>query len=471
MNPEAAMPTTTSRRPRPASSVLDLIGRTPVVRLNRVIGSTRSTVLAKCEFLNPGGSVKDRIGLAIIEDAERRGVLEPGGLVVEATSGNTGVALAIAAASKGYRCLFTMPDKMSIEKVKLLKAFGAEVVITPTAVPPDSPEHYLNVARRIAEENPGSLFADQFFNPVNVEVHYRTTGPEIWEDVGGRLTHFVAGAGTGGTISGVGRYLKERDARIRVVMADPIGSIFKEYKETGRRSQGTPYKVEGIGNDKIPSNLHFDVIDEVRSVTDKDSFQMARRLTREEGLFVGGSSGTAVHVACEIARETDDSNVMILTMLTDPGERYLSKFHSDEWMRENRLLDTDRLTVSSLLDSKKGTVRALVAGHGKMTVRQALQLLNENNVSQLPVIEQNECIGSVIEQALMGRVIEKPAMLDQTIDALMDPPFPVITPRDSIEHVTRLLTRENPAVLVRDGDRFTGIVTRFDVINFLTSGH
>ncbi|MBI1849012.1 MAG: cysteine synthase family protein, partial [Planctomycetes bacterium] len=266
------MPQSATSRGRIYANVLETIGRTPVIRLNKVVGKTRSTVLAKAEFFNPGGSVKDRIGLAMIEDAEKSGVLRPGGLVVEGTSGNTGIGLAIAAAIKGYKCVFTMPDKMSIEKVKLLKAFGAEVIVTPTAVPPESPEYYVNVARRVAEETPGSLLANQFYNPVNAEVHYRTTGPEVWEDVGGQVTHFVAGAGTGGTISGVGRYLKEKDPRIRVVMADPVGSIFREYKETGHKGQGTPYKVEGIGNDKIPTNVHFDVVDEVRSVTDKDSF-------------------------------------------------------------------------------------------------------------------------------------------------------------------------------------------------------
>lgn len=451
-------------------SVLDCIGCTPLIRLRRVVDGARTPVYAKAEIMNPGGSVKDRIGIAMVEDFERRGLLKEGGTIVEGTSGNTGIGLAIAAAVKGYRCIFTMPDKMSMEKVKLLKAFGADVIITPTAVPPDSPENYVNVAKRIVEETPNSVLANQFFNSVNPETHYKSTGPEIWSQTQGRITHFVAGGGTGGTISGVGRFLKEKNPRVRVVMSDPAGSIFKQYHETHVKGQGQTYKVEGIGNDKIPATLHFDYIDDVRTVTDKESFAMARRVTREEGLFVGGSSGTAVHVAAQIAREVDDPNALVVTVLPDWGERYLSKFHSDEWMRENRLLDTDKVTVGHLLSGKDRARRPLVAVTAHHTARQALALMHESNVSQLPVLAESESIGSVSEGALMRRVVELPSLLDRPIEPIMETPFPVTAAGASLDHVTRLMTRDNPAVLVREGEKIVGILTRFDVISYLTTG-
>mgnify|MGYP006176322271 CR=1 FL=1 len=287
---------------RPYDSVLDLIGWTPLIRLHSIVAEIRTPVYAKAEFMNPGGSVKDRIGPAIIEAAEREGTLKPGGTVVEGTSGNTGVGLALAAVKKGYRCVFTIPDKMSQEKVRLLKAFGAEVIVTPTAVPPDHPDNYVVMAKRIAEQTPNAILANQFYNQANPEAHYRTTGPELWEQTEGRITHFVAAAGTGGTITGVGRYLKERNPQIRIVGGDPLGSIIREYASSGTKGEGAPYKVEGIGQDKIPGTLDLSVVDEWRTVDDRTSFAMARRLTREEGLFVGGSSGLIAQVAVEIAR-------------------------------------------------------------------------------------------------------------------------------------------------------------------------
>ncbi|HEY8377892.1 MAG TPA: cysteine synthase family protein, partial [Nannocystis sp.] len=300
------------RNVAPYANVLETIGWTPLIRLNRVTNGIRTPVYAKAEFYNPGGSVKDRIGPAIIEAAEREGKLRPGGVVVEGTSGNTGIGLAIAAAVKGYRCIFTIPDKMSQEKVRLLKAFGAEVIVTPTAVPPDHPDNYVMVAKRIAQETPGAILANQFYNQANPEAHYRTTGPEIWEQTQGRVTHVVASAGTGGTISGTGKYLKEQNPAIRVIAGDPDGSVFAEYHRTGQVGEGRPYKVEGIGNDKIPSTLWFDVIDEMRTVSDRDAFRMARRLTREEGLFVGGSAGLIVHLAVQVAREVDDPDALVV---------------------------------------------------------------------------------------------------------------------------------------------------------------
>jgi cystathionine beta-synthase len=309
-----------------------------MIRLNRVTDGARTPVYVKAESFNPGGSVKDRIGVALIEAAEEEGLLRPGGTIVEGTSGNTGIGIAIAAAVKGYRCVFTIPDKMSDEKIRLLRAFGAEVIVTPT-VDPDHPEYYGTVARRIADETPNSYLADQFYNPVNPEAHYRTTGPEIWEQTDGRVTHFVASPGTGGTISGAARYLKEMDPTVRVIAGDPEGSVFARYSRTGEIGEGFPYKVEGIGNDKLPGTLHFEWIDEFRTVDDHTSFHMARRITREEGLFVGGSTGLIVHIAAEVAREVDDSEACVVALLCDTGERYLSKVFNDEWLEANGMGD------------------------------------------------------------------------------------------------------------------------------------
>jgi cystathionine beta-synthase len=322
------------RHRRPYDDVLDLVGWTPLVRLRKIVGEVATPVYGKCEFMNPGGSVKDRIGEAIIRAAEEEGKLGPGGTIVEATSGNTGVALAMAASTRGYRCIFTMPDKMSMEKVKLLQAFGAEVVITPTDVPPHDPKHYTQWARRIAEETPDAVLADQFYNPANLQAHYESTGPELWEQTEGRITHFFAGAGTGGTISGVGRYLKERNPEVRIVGVDPVGSILAHYFHTGEVLEGEPYQVEGLGSDKIPGNLDTEVLDDYVTVSDADAFRTTRRLTREEGLFVGGSSGLIVHAAVEWARRLDDPDALIVAVLCDWGEHYLSKLYDDRWMAE-----------------------------------------------------------------------------------------------------------------------------------------
>jgi cystathionine beta-synthase len=338
--------------PRPYDNVLQTIGWTPLIRLNRVQDGARTPIYLKAESFNPGGSVKDRIGVALIETAEREGKLQPGGTIVEGTSGNTGIGLAVAAAVKGYRCVFTIPDKMSDEKVRLLRAFGAEVIVTPT-VEPDHPEYYGTVARRIAEQTPNAFLADQFYNPVNPEAHYRTTGPEIWEQTGGGVTHFVASPGTGGTISGAARYLKEMNPDVRVIAGDPDGSVFAGYVRTGEIGEGTPYKVEGIGNDKLPGTLHFEWIDEFRTVDDRTAFHMARRITREEGMFVGGSTGLIVHVAAEVAREVDDPDACVVAILCDTGERYLSKVFNDEWLEANSLGDlVDREAAS--VDSRDG---------------------------------------------------------------------------------------------------------------------
>ena len=420
---------------------------------------------AKAEFFNPGGSVKDRIGIAMIEAAEREGRLQPGGLIVEATSGNTGVGLAIAAAVKGYHCIFTMPDKMSQEKARLLRALGAEVIITPTAVPPDHPENYIVKGRAIAAAHPNAIFADQHYNDVNPETHYRTTGPEIWTQTSGAVTHFVCAPGTGGTVSGVGKYLKEQNPKVRVIAGDPVGSIYSQYAVDHRMHEGHPYKVEGIGGDKIPTALHWDVIDEWIQVSDKDAMLAVRRLAREEGLFTGGSTGVNLVGALDVARRLNDPAALVVTVLADTGERYLSKVYNDEWLRENQILEAERATVGRLVTGKGDGAPELIHVAPGATVRQALNLMSTYNISQLPVLEAGDGVGAVSEQALMAKALERPATLDQPIGELMDPPFPVVDADLPVERLTNLLSRTTPAVLVRHDGRITGIVTRYDVLH------
>jgi cystathionine beta-synthase len=452
---------------RPYETVLETIGWTPLIRLRRVTQGLRTPVFGKAEFFNPGGSVKDRIGIAIIEDAERRGALKPGGVIVEGTSGNTGVGLAIAAAVKGYRCIFTLPDKMSSEKVRLLKAFGAEVIITPTAVPPDHPENYVMKAKAIARATPGALLANQFDNQVNPDAHYRTTGPELWEQTQGRITHFVAAPGTGGTLSGAGRFLKEQNPRIRVISGDPEGSVLAGYFRDRTVRGGHPYKVEGIGNDKVPETLHVDVIDEFHTVGDAEAFQMARRLVREEGLFVGGSTGLNVVVALRVAREVDDPDACVVALLCDTGERYLSKLFNDEWLREHQLLPSDRLAVRTLLDAKGPDAPPLVTVEVSHTARQALNLMTTYNVSQLPVVADGACVGSVSEAGLMARAIGAPASLDRPVREQMEGPYPVVEADTPVERISAALSRETSAVLVQEAGTLCGIVTRYDVLHHM----
>jgi cystathionine beta-synthase len=452
---------------RPYANVLETIGWTPLIRLNAVAAGIRTPVFAKAEFFNPGGSVKDRIGIAMIEAAERDGRLKPGGLVVEATSGNTGVGLAIAAAVKGYRCIFTMPDKMSQEKARLLRALGAEVVITPTAVPPDHPENYIVKGRAIAAAQPNAVFVDQHYNPVNPEVHYRTTGPEIWEQTEGRVTHFVCSPGTGGTVSGAGRYLKERNPKVRVIAGDPVGSIYLQYAKTHQKTEGHPYKVEGIGGDKIPSSLHWDVIDEWLAVSDQDAMLIVRRLAREEGLFTGGSTGVNIVSALDVARRVNDPSALVVTVLADTGERYLSKVYNDEWLRENQILESERVTAGRLVGAKGNGAPALIHVGPEATARQALNLMSTYNVSQLPVLDGGDGVGAVSEQALMAKSLAEPGTLDRPVGELMDPPFPVVDADLPVDRLTTLLSRGTPAVLVRRGGTITGIVTRYDVLHQL----
>jgi cystathionine beta-synthase len=451
----------------PYDSVLETIGWTPLIRLARVGSGLRTPIYGKAEYVNPGGSVKDRIGLAIIEHAERRGELQPGGTIVEGTSGNTGVGLAIAAALKGYRCVFTMPDKMSQEKVRLLKAFGAEVVITPTAVPPDHPDNYVMKAKQIVKETPGAVLANQFYNAINPEAHYATMGPEIWQQTEGKVTHLVAGAGTGGTISGAGKFLKEKNPRIRIVAGDPVGSLYTHFHRTHSTGEGHPYKVEGIGGDKIPTTLWFDWIDEFRQVPDRTSLVTARRLAREEGILAGGSTGLNVALSLELARELDDPGALIVTILCDTGERYLSKVFNDEWMQENQMLEPPRTTVEQLLERRHPTAPPLVSVAPAAAVRQALNLMSTWGVSQIPVVEDGRSVGGLVEGSLMTKALAQPSLLDRPVREVMEPPFPEVDAGFSTDRLGVMLTRESPAALVRKDGKLIGIVSRYDVLQQL----
>ncbi len=456
---------------KPYDDVLQTIGWTPMIRLRRLTQGIRTPIYAKAEFFNPGGSVKDRIGVAMIEAAEKEGRLKPGGLVVEATSGNTGVGLALAAAVKGYRCIFTMPDKMSQEKARLLRALGAEVIITPTAVAPDHPDNYIMKGRAIAAAHPNSIFADQHYNAVNPEAHYRTTGPEIWTQTDGKVTHFVCSPGTGGTVSGVAKYLKEKNPKVRVIAGDPVGSIYREYGETHHKGEGAPYKVEGIGGDKIPTALDFAAVDEWITVSDKDAILLVRRMAKEEGLFCGGSTGVNVFAALEVARKLDDPKACVVTVLCDTGERYLSKVYNDEWLRENQMLDSERVTVASVLSAKDGKSPEVIQVAPQATVRQALNLMSTYNVSQLPVLDGADGVGAVSEQALMAAALNDAAALDWPVREVMDPPFPVVDGDWPLARLTSLLSRETPAALVRRNGMISGIVTRYDLLHQLAGIH
>src|SRR5437016_7311004 len=448
-------------------NVLGLIGHTPLIKLNRLSKGLKPLVLAKMENLNPGFSVKDRIGVSMIEAAERAGTLKPGGTIVEATSGNTGIGLAIAAAVKGYKCIFVMTDKASVEKSRYLKALGADVVITPVSAKPGTPDHYVSTARRIASETPNSFYPDQYSHPANPEAHYRTTGPELWEQSEGKITHFVSGIGTGGTISGTGRFLKEKNPNIKVIGADPFGSIYKTYKETGKITETTPYLVEGIGQEVLPANAHMQYVDEVMNISDRDSFEAARQLGRVEGIFCGGSSGTNCAAALRLARDLDE-NAVIVFVVCDTGEHYLSKFHSDEWMKEKRLLEPQKITAGLLNETKtKGAPRELVTVTPNELVSAALAKMNELGLTQIPVLEDGKSVGSLRENHLLSKVFNERDLLEGPVSKVMDKSLPIVDVDDDVNVVSRKL-RTSPAVSIEEYGRITGIITRHDLLD--TSG-
>ena len=445
-------------------NVLGLVGHTPLVKLNRLSKGLRPLILAKMENLNPGFSVKDRIGISMIEAAERDGLLKPGGTIVEATSGNTGIGLAIAASVKGYKCIFVMTDKASVEKSRYLKALGADVVICPVSAKHGTPDHYVSTARRIAAETPNSFYPDQYSHPANPEAHYRTTGPELWEQTEGKITHFVSGIGTGGTISGTGRFLKEKNPNIRIIGADPFGSIYKTYKETGKIPEATPYLVEGIGQEVLPANAHMQYVDEVLNVTDHDSFETARQLGRVEGIFCGGSTGTNCAAALRVARDLDKDAVVVF-IVCDTGEHYLSKFHSDEWMKEKRLLEPHKITAGLISETKgASSPQSLVVVAPGDRVVTALAKMNEMGLTQIPVLEDGKSVGSLRESHLLSKVFADRDLLEAPVSTVMDKSFPTVDVDDDVTVVTRKL-RAHPAVLIEEYGRITGIITRLDVLD------
>jgi cystathionine beta-synthase len=454
-------------------SLLELVGNTPIVRLDTIGREVEPRLLAKLDHLNPGGSVKDRIGLAMIEKAEAEGHLKPGGTIVEPTSGNTGVGLAIAAAQKGYRCIFVMPDKMSQEKISMLRAYGAEVVICPTAVEPDSPESYYSVSDRLAEEIPGGFKPDQYSNMANPEVHYRITGPEIWEQTGGEIDAIVISVGTGGTISGVGRYFKEKRPEILVVGADPEGSVFTAKDERDVH----PYLVEGIGKDTWPKTMDPSVVDDWVRVSDRDSFLVARRLAREEGLLVGGSGGTTVWAALQIA-ERFGPEATVLTMIPDSGRSYLSKFYDDNWMLEHGFVErrAPTPTVAELLRSKRieeTKVPALVTIAAHQKVGEAIDVMQRYSISQLPVVRDGELdsladvIGSLQDRDLLDRVFKNPDALHEDVAAAMQPPLAAVEADQTLDEVFSTLTGRTNAVVVASDGKPVGVLTRSDLLEYL----
>ncbi len=451
-------------------SMIDTIGNTPLVKLNSVNHGIPGTMLAKVEYFNPGNSMKDRMAIKMIEDAEARGDLKPGGTIVEGTSGNTGMGLALAAIAKGYRCVFTLADKQSREKIDILRAVGAEVIVCPTAVAPEDPRSYYSVAQRITEETENSYYPNQYDNLSNTAAHYETTGPEIWRDTEGKITHYVAGVGTGGSMCGVARYLKEQNPNVVTVGIDTYGSVFTKYKETGvfDEKEVYPYLTEGIGEDILPANVDFSLIDHFVKVTDKDAAIMTRRLSREEGMFVGWSCGSAVWGALEWAKQhLEDDDVMVI-ILPDHGTRYLAKVYNDDWMKDHGFLENREYSTATTIISKQSGEDALTTIPQEATVAEALNLMTSANISQLPVVAADEFVGSLSDTQLLSNLIKDPSIRDMAIQEVMEPPFQFVPADTTLDVLSSMINRDCQAVMVRDRQGLPRIITQHDLLESIS---
>lgn len=443
--------------------VLTVVGNTPLVRLNSVTKGLESTLYAKLEMLNPGGSVKDRIAMKIIEDAEKSGALKPGGTIVEATSGNTGAGLAMAAAIKGYKCIFVLPDKQSEEKRATLRAYGAKVVVTPTNVEPEDPRSYYSVSRRLADETPNAFYANQYHNPSNPETHYLTSGPELYDQLDGNIDVFIAGVGTGGTISGIGKYLKEKNPDVKIIGVDPVGSIYYDYFYTKKMTEAFSYVLEGIGEDFLPSTMDFTYVDEVIRVNDRECFQMTRRVSSEEGIFVGGSCGAAVAGALKYLRKVDRKGLRAVVLLPDSGSRYLSKIYNDKWMEENGFVgpSTGLGTVSDL----RSTFSDPITLPPSTTVTAAIEVMRQHAISQLPVMDGDKIVGLIHERTLLESALTSSTPAER-VGTLADANYCTVDPDTEVSVLADLLRRYRVALVMQD-QKLKGVLTRIDIIDHI----